>query len=105
LKPALFGLLFVRLADGMLIALGVIGFLDSFAHFAVQGRVHARARLPDAPLSCDRTVSLCPKSDICSGGDHDLGQALILGNVPLLEYGGLVCCCSMRSRWFMKNRR
>src|SRR6185437_5761570 len=90
LKPALFGLLFVRLAGGMLIALGVIGFLDSFAHFAVQGRVHARARLPDVPLSCDRTVSLCPKSDICSGGDHDLGQALILGNVPLLEYGGLV---------------
>jgi protein-S-isoprenylcysteine O-methyltransferase Ste14 len=36
-KPVLFGLLVLRLAGGVLIALGVIGLLDSFARFAVHG--------------------------------------------------------------------
>jgi len=89
----------------MLIALGVIGFLDSFAHFAVQSVGTPAPVFPTRHLVVTGLYRYVRKSDICSGGDHDLGQALILGNVPLLEYGGLVCCCSMRSRWFMKNRR
>ena len=54
------------------------------------GDRHARSGFSDAAFGCHRTLSLCPKSDVVAVVSAILGQGLILGNIQLLEYGGVV---------------
>jgi protein-S-isoprenylcysteine O-methyltransferase Ste14 len=90
LKPALFGLLFVRLAGGVLIALGVIGLLDSFLRFAVQGVGTPAPIFPTRRLVVTGLYRYIRNPMYAAVVSTILGQALILGNVSVLEYGALV---------------
>jgi protein-S-isoprenylcysteine O-methyltransferase Ste14 len=90
LKPALFGLSFLRLAGCVLIALGTIGLLDSFARFAVQGFGTPAPIFPTRQLVVTGLYRYVRNPMYVAVVSMILGQALILGNVAVLEYGGLV---------------
>jgi protein-S-isoprenylcysteine O-methyltransferase Ste14 len=90
LRPALFGLLFVRIAGGVLIALGVIGVLDSFARFAVQGMGTPAPVFPTRRLVVTGLYRYVRNPMYVAVVSTIVGQALMLGNFALLEYGGLV---------------
>src|SRR3954468_5857315 len=94
LKPALFGLSFVRLAGGVLIALGTIGLLDSFARFAVQGFGTPAPIFPTRQLVVTGLYRYVRNPMYIAVVSTILGQALLLGNLTLLVYGGLVCLLS-----------
>jgi protein-S-isoprenylcysteine O-methyltransferase Ste14 len=91
LKPALFGLLFFRVAGGVMIALAVIGLLDSFARFAVQGVGTPAPIFPTRRLVVTGLYRYVRNPMYVAVVSAVLGQALILGDVALLEYGGFVC--------------
>ena len=80
----------LRLLGAVLLGPGIIGLLDSFARFAVQGvgtpaPVFPTRRLVVTGLYCyvRNPMYIAVVSTI-------VGQALILGNGALLEYGGFV---------------
>ena len=89
-RPVLFGLLVLRLAGGVLIALGVIGLLDSFVRFAVQGVGTPAPVFPTRRLVATGLYRYVRNPMYIAVVSTILGQALILGNIALLEYGGLV---------------
>jgi protein-S-isoprenylcysteine O-methyltransferase Ste14 len=84
------GMLLFRPVGGMLITLGVIGVLDSFARFALQG-----VGTP-APVFATRHLVVTGLYRYVRNPMYIavvitiLGQGLILGTVTLLEYCGLV---------------
>src|SRR3954466_6767293 len=86
LKPALFGLSFVRLAGGVLIALGTIGLLDSFARFAVQGFGTPARIFPTRQLVVTGLYRYVRNPMYVAVVSMILGQALVFGNVAVLEY-------------------
>src|SRR3954453_17378433 len=90
LKPALFGLSFFRLAGGVLIALGAIGLLDSFARFALQGVGTPAPIFPTRRLVVTGLYRYVRNPMYVAVVSTILGQGFVLGNVALLEYGGLV---------------
>jgi protein-S-isoprenylcysteine O-methyltransferase Ste14 len=90
LEAPLFGMPLFRFAGGMLIALGVIGLLDSFARFAVQGVGTPAPVFPTRHLVVTGLYRYVRNPMYLAGVSTILGQGLILGNVTLLEYGGLV---------------
>ncbi|MBV9266408.1 MAG: isoprenylcysteine carboxylmethyltransferase family protein [Acidobacteriaceae bacterium] len=90
LKPAFFGLLSVRIAGGVLFALGAIALLDSFARFAVQGMGTPAPILPTRRLVVTGFYRYVRNPMYVSVVSTILGQALIFGDVALLEYGGIV---------------
>jgi protein-S-isoprenylcysteine O-methyltransferase Ste14 len=83
-------LLVLRLAGGVLIALGVIGLFDSFARFAVQGVGTPAPVFPTRRLVATGLYRYVRNPMYIAVVSAILGQALILGNIALLEYGGLV---------------
>src|SRR4051794_19595628 len=88
IKPALFGLSFLRLAGGVLIALGTIGLLDSFARFAVQGFGTPAPIFPTRQLVATGLYLYVRNPMYVAVVSMILGQALILGNVALLAVCG-----------------
>jgi protein-S-isoprenylcysteine O-methyltransferase Ste14 len=88
--PPFLGLVAVRVLGGVLIAAGLPVLLDSFARFAREGLgtpapVAPPARLVVTGLYCHvRNPMYVALTALV------LGQAGLLGSVPLLEYGGAV---------------
>ena len=90
LETAFFRMPLFRFAGGMLVTVGVIGLLDSFLRFAVQG-VGTPARVfPTRHLVVTGLYHYVRNPMYVALVSTILGQGLILGNVALLEYGGLV---------------
>jgi protein-S-isoprenylcysteine O-methyltransferase Ste14 len=70
--------------------LGAIGLLDSFARFAVQGVGAPAPVFPTRSLVVTGLYRYVRNPRYVAVVGTILGQGLILGNLRLLEYGGLV---------------
>jgi protein-S-isoprenylcysteine O-methyltransferase Ste14 len=90
LNPAFSGLLSIRIARGTLLAVGIFGLLDSFARFAVQGMGTPAPVFPTRRLIVTGLYRYVRNPMYVAVVSTIVGQALLLGNAALLEYGGLV---------------
>ena len=90
MKPAFLALQPLRFAGGILIAIGTAGILDSFLRFAVQGLGTPAPVFPTRHLVVTGLYRYVRNPIYVAVVSTILGQALIFGNVSLLEYGGLV---------------
>jgi len=84
------GMPLFRIGGGVLITLGVIGLLDSFVRFALQGVGTPAPVFPTCHLVVTGLYCYVRNPMYVAVVSTILGQGLILGNVTLLEYGGLV---------------
>jgi protein-S-isoprenylcysteine O-methyltransferase Ste14 len=85
-----FGIPLFRFVGGMLVALGVTGLLDSFVRFALQGLGTPAPVFPTRHLVVTGLYRYVRNPMYVAVAITILGQGLILGNVTLLEYGGVV---------------
>jgi protein-S-isoprenylcysteine O-methyltransferase Ste14 len=83
------GMPLFRFAGGILVMLGVIGLLDSFVRFAVQGVGTPAPVFPTRHLVVTGLYRYVRNPMYVAVVSTILGQGLLLGNVTLLEYGGL----------------
>jgi protein-S-isoprenylcysteine O-methyltransferase Ste14 len=90
LEPPLFGISLFRFVGGALITLGVVGLLDSFARFAVQGMGTPAPVFPTRHLVITGLYRYVRNPMYVAVVSTILGEALILGNIVLLEYGAIV---------------
>lgn len=90
LNPPFFGTPLFRFVGGILIALGIIGLLDSFARFAVEGLGTPAPVLPTRRLVVTGLYRYVRNPMYVAVVSTIVGQGLILGNATLLEYAGLV---------------
>ena len=90
LETSFFGMPFFRLAGGALVTLGIIGLLDSFVRFALQGRGTPAPVFPTRHLVATGLYRHVRNPMYVSVVSAIIGQGLILGNVTLLEYGAVV---------------
>jgi protein-S-isoprenylcysteine O-methyltransferase Ste14 len=90
LEAAFLGLPLLRFAGGILIGIGAVGLLDSFVRFAVQGVGTPAPVFPARHLVVTGLYRYVRNPMYLAVVSTIFGQALILGNVKLLEYGGLV---------------
>lgn len=90
LEAPFFGIPLFRFAGGMLIALGLAGLVDSFVRFAVQGVGTPAPILPTRHLVITGLYRYVRNPMCMAVVSTILGQALVLGNRTLLEYGGVV---------------
>jgi protein-S-isoprenylcysteine O-methyltransferase Ste14 len=89
-EPPFFGLLLFRFVGGVLIALGCIGLLDSFIRFALRGVGTPAPVFPTRHLVVTGLYRYVRNPMYIAVVITILGQGLLLGNIGLLEYGGLV---------------
>src|SRR5437870_11789824 len=80
-----------RFAGALLIAAGTPMLLDSFARFALQGRGTPAPVFPTRHLVVTGLYRYVRNPMYVAVVITILGQGFILGNVTLLDYGGLVC--------------
>ena len=80
----------LRFAGGILVVLGAAGLLDSFRRFAVQGLGTPAPVFPTRHLVVTGLYRYVRNPMYVAVVSAILGQALILGSVRLVEYGGLV---------------
>jgi protein-S-isoprenylcysteine O-methyltransferase Ste14 len=85
-----FGMLLFRIVGGALISLGIVGLLDSFARFALQGLGTPAPVLPTRHLVVSGLYRYVRNPMYVAVVSLILGQGLLLGNARLLEYGALV---------------
>jgi len=85
-----FGLPFVRVIGAVLAGVGVIGLLDSFVRFALQGLGTPAPVLPTRHLVVTGLYNYVRNPMYVAVVMTIIGQAMILGSVRLLEYGALV---------------
>jgi protein-S-isoprenylcysteine O-methyltransferase Ste14 len=90
LETPFFGIPLFRYAGGMLVMLGVIGLLDSFVRFAVQGLGTPAPVFPTRHLVVSGLYRYVRNPMYLAVASTILGQGLTLGNVTLLEYGAFV---------------
>jgi protein-S-isoprenylcysteine O-methyltransferase Ste14 len=90
LEPPFFGVIFFRYAGGALIALGAVGLLDSFVRFAVQGLGTPAPVFPTSHLVITGLYRYVRNPMYVAVASTILGQALLFGNVAVLEYGAAV---------------
>src|SRR5271167_454834 len=90
LETPFFGMPLFRFAGGMLVMLGIIGLLDSFVRFAVQGMGTPAPVFPTRHLVVTGLYRYVRNPMYVAVVSTILGQGLILGNVTLVEYGALV---------------
>jgi protein-S-isoprenylcysteine O-methyltransferase Ste14 len=79
-----------RLGGGLLIALGAIGLLDSFIRFALQGVGTPAPVFPTRHLVVTGLYRYVRNPMYVAVVFAILGQGLLLGNLTLLAYGGVV---------------
>jgi protein-S-isoprenylcysteine O-methyltransferase Ste14 len=84
------GMPIFRFAGGILITLGLIGLLDSFARFALQGVGTPAPVFPTRHLVVTGLYRYVRNPMYVAVVITILGQGLTLGNVNVLEYGALV---------------
>ncbi|HEY1494571.1 MAG TPA: isoprenylcysteine carboxylmethyltransferase family protein [Candidatus Solibacter sp.] len=80
----------VRIAGAILLTLGAIGLVDSFARFALKGEGTPAPVFPTRHLVVSGLYRYVRNPMYVSVASAIFGQALIFGNVQLLEYGGFV---------------
>jgi len=85
-----FGMAIFRFIGGLLATLGVIGLLDSFTRFALEGVGTPAPVFPTQHLVVTGLYRYVRNPMYVAIVVAILGQGLILGNVALLAYGGLV---------------
>ena len=85
-----FGILLLRFAGELLIALGSIGLLDSFARFALQGVGTPAPVFPTRHLVVTGLYRYVRNPMYVAVVSTILGQGLLFGNVRLLEYGAII---------------
>lgn len=85
-----FGILLFRFIGGTFLVLGIICLLDSFGRFALQGVGTPAPVFPTRHLVITGLYRHVRNPMYIAVVSAILGQGLILGNVTLLEYGGLV---------------
>ncbi len=90
LEAPFFGVSLFRFAGGVLTALGAAGLLDSFVRFAVQGVGTPAPVFPTRHLVITGLYRYVRNPMYVTVVSAILGQGLVLGNVTLLEYGGIV---------------
>src|ERR1035441_10278488 len=90
LEPPFFGMPACRIAGGLLMTLGVIGLLDSFVRFAVQGVGTPAPVFPTRHLVVTGLYRYVRNPMYVAVVSTVLGQGLFFGSVALVEYGGLV---------------
>lgn len=90
LEAPFFGMPLFRLAGGALILMGAAGLLDSFVRFAVQGLGTPAPVFPTRHLVITGLYRYVRNPIYVAVVSTILGQGLVLGNLTLLEYGGLV---------------
>jgi protein-S-isoprenylcysteine O-methyltransferase Ste14 len=90
LNAPFFGMPLFHFAGGVLITLGAIGLVDSFVRFATQGLGTPAPVFPTRHLVITGLYRYVRNPMYVGVASAILGQALILGNVRLLEYAGLV---------------
>jgi protein-S-isoprenylcysteine O-methyltransferase Ste14 len=84
------GLQVLRVAGGVLICLGLIGLLDSFARFALQGLGTPAPVFPTRHLVVTGLYRYVRNPMYVAVVSAIVGQGLLFGNIRLLEYGALV---------------
>jgi protein-S-isoprenylcysteine O-methyltransferase Ste14 len=84
------GMAFFRFAGGVLLGLGVIGLLDSFVRFALQGLGTPAPVLPTRHLVVTGLYRYVRNPMYVAVVMTILGQSLVFGNIMLLGYGALV---------------
>lgn len=84
------GLPLLRFAGGVLIAVGIIGLLDSFARFAIQGLGTPAPVFPTRRLVAGGLYRYVRNPMYVAVVSAIVGQGLIFGSLRLLGYGGLV---------------
>jgi protein-S-isoprenylcysteine O-methyltransferase Ste14 len=89
LEVPFLGIPLFRVAGVILIALGVVGLLDSFTRFAVQGVGTPAPIFPTRKLVVTGLYRYVRNPMYVAVVSAIVGQGLFLGNVSLLEYGGL----------------
>jgi|HubBroStandDraft_1064217.scaffolds.fasta_scaffold528447_1 protein-S-isoprenylcysteine O-methyltransferase Ste14 len=90
LEAPLLGTALFRFVGGALIALGLVGLLDSFGRFALQGLGTPAPVFPTRHLVITGLYRYVRNPMYVAVVSTIIGQALVFGNVKLLEYGGLV---------------
>ena len=80
----------IRIAGLILLALGALGLLDSFARFALQGEGTPAPVFPTRHLVVSGLYRYVRNPMYVSVVSAILGQAILLGNKQLLEYGAFV---------------
>jgi protein-S-isoprenylcysteine O-methyltransferase Ste14 len=85
-----FGMPLFPLAGGVLITLGVIGLLDSFVRFAIQGLGTPAPVFPTRHLVVTGLYRYVRNPMCVAVVSTILAQGSILGSARLIEYGGLV---------------
>ena len=90
IQAAFWGLQWIRFVGGILIAVAAAGLLDSFVRFAVQGLGTPAPVFPTRHLVVTGLYRYVRNPMYVAVVSAILGQALIFGDVRLLEYGGLV---------------
>lgn len=93
-----FGAPLFPVVGGILTGLGIVGLLDSFVRFAVQGPGTPAPIMPTRHLVITGLYQYLRNPMYVAVVITILGQALLLGNVRLLEYGGLVW---LLTHWFV----
>ena len=89
-ETPLLGWSFLPFAGGMLIGLGLVGLLDSFARFAVQGLGTPAPVFPTRHLVVTGLYRYVRNPMYVAVVSTILGQSLVFGNMRLLEYGCVV---------------
>jgi protein-S-isoprenylcysteine O-methyltransferase Ste14 len=85
-----FGLMIFRFAGGILIVLGLAGLLECFARFALRGLGTPAPVFPTRHLVISGMYRHVRNPMYIALISTIFGQALLFGNVELLEYGALV---------------
>ena len=89
-EPPFFGLILFRFVGVLLISVGLVIILDSFGRFALQGLGTPAPVFPTRHLVVTGLYRYVRNPMYVAVVSAILGQALLLGNVALLEYGALV---------------
>jgi protein-S-isoprenylcysteine O-methyltransferase Ste14 len=90
MKPAFLGLAVFQLIGVVLIVLGTLALLDSFARFALQGQGTPAPILPTRHLVVTGLYRYVRNPMYVGVVAVIAGQGLLLGNIRLLTYGTLV---------------
>ena len=90
LEAPFLGLQVFRFAGALLVAMGLIGLLNSFVRFALQGLGTPAPVFPTRHLVVAGLYRYVRNPMYIAVVMTILGQALIFGNAGLLEYGGIV---------------
>jgi len=89
-RSPFFGLQLFRVAGGVMIGLGLIGLLDSFARFALQGLGTPSPVFPTRRLVVTGLYRYVRNPMYVAVVSTIVGQGLLFGNARLLEYGAFV---------------